>query len=153
MNKFLLAALPLLIAAPAFAAPQAVQLVSSAQVEKHVVTNGRDEVVLRKPDNVLPGDRIVFETNYRNTGAVAATRFVVTNPLPSAVAWTGDSSTGASVSVDGGKTYGALGGLTVKGTDGRARAAAAADVTHIRWTLASIAPGAAGSVKYRGVVR
>lgn len=150
----LIAAAPAPAPAPAPAqGPQGVQLQSNVQVEKRVVVGGRETIQLAKPTNVVPGERLVFETSYRNTGAAPATRFVVTNPVPGAVAWTGDGSAGVTASVDGGKNYGALNQLRVPGSNGQPRAATPADVTHLRWTLASIAPGAAGSVKYRGVVR
>lgn len=78
---------------------------------------------------------------------------MVTNPLPSAVALASDSASGTEVSVDGGKTWGQLGSLKVAGTEGTPRAATAADVTHVRWIIPSIAPGASGEVQYHGIVR
>lgn len=144
----------LLLAPLALAAgPQSVQLTSSVMVEKTVVVSGRDQIVLQPPGKVLPGDRLIFQTNYRNTAAQAATQFVVTNPIPAAVEWTGDATPGAVESIDGGRTYAPLAQLKVKGTNGAMRPAQPGDVTHIRWTMASIAPGSAGLVKYRGMVR
>lgn len=147
--------LSLLLLAPLVVAagPQNVQLSSSVMVEKISVVNGREQTVLEKPGKVLPGDKLVFQTEYRNTGPQAATQFVVTNPIPAAVAWTGDASPGAVESVDGGRSYAPLGQLKVKGVNGAMRPAQPSDVTHIRWTMASIAPGASGLVRYRGVVR
>jgi uncharacterized repeat protein (TIGR01451 family) len=135
------------------AGPQAVQLSSSVMVEKTVVVSGREQIVLQPPGKVLPGEKLIFQTNYRNTGAQAATQFVVTNPIPSAVEWTGEATPGAIESVDGGRSYAPLAQLKVKGTNGNVRPAQPGDVTHIRWTMASIAPGSAGLVKYRGMVR
>ncbi len=147
--------LSLLLLAPLVVAagPQNVQLSSSVMVEKISVVNGREQTVLEKPGKVLPGDKLVFQTDYRNTGPQPATQFVVTNPIPAAVAWTGDASPGAVESVDGGRSYAPLAQLKVKGSNGATRPAQPSDVTHIRWTMASIAPGASGLVRYRGVVR
>ncbi|MDB5678502.1 hypothetical protein [Sphingomonas bacterium] len=152
MNKYLmLLSAPMVLAATP--APQAVQLSSTVMVEKTVSVGGREQVELQKPTNVLPGDKLIFQTNYRNAGGQPATQFVVTNPVPAAVAWTGEATPGAVESVDGGRSYAPLSQLKVKGANGALRPAQPADVTHIRWTLASIAPGASGLVKYRGMVR
>jgi len=153
MNKYvvmLLAAPVMLAASPA---PQSVQLSSTVMAEKTVSVGGREQVELKTPGSVLPGDRLIFQTNYRNGGGQPAMQVVVTNPVPAAVAWTGEATPGAVESVDGGKTYAPFVQLKVKGADGALRPAQPADVTHIRWTLASIAPGASGLVKYRGMVR
>ena len=37
--------------------------------------------------------------------------------------------------MDAGKSWGALASLTVKGEDGKPRAAQGSDVTHVRWKL------------------
>ena len=147
MIRFLFAAA--LIAAPAYAAAPAVALSSDVKVER--VVGGQP--VLLAAAHVVPGDRLVFRNSYRNGGTTPATRFVVTNPVPAAVAWTGDASAGIEASVDGGRSFGALATLKVKGAGSQPRAAIPADVTHLRWTLASIAPGGAGQLSYRGVVR
>ena len=65
----------------------------------------------------------------------------------------------ATLVVDGGKSWGKLADLkvSVAGKDGAAatlRAAAAEDVTHVRWIFAKpIAPGAEGTISYRGMVK
>lgn len=147
---FLIATPALVAAAPAPA--QSVVLTSNVMAEKTTVVAGREQVALVKPDSVVPGDKLLFQTSFKNGGARPADRFVVTNPVPTGVAFTGESSVGVELSVDGGKSYGALSALTVKTPTGP-RAARATDVTHLRWTLATIAPGASGTLRYRGVVR
>ena len=72
---------------------------------------------------MLPGDKLVFTTRYTNSGPEAATDFVVTNPLPAPVKLAKVDS--FEVSVDGGKTFGALAALKATGTDGKSRAAEA----------------------------
>jgi uncharacterized repeat protein (TIGR01451 family) len=138
--------------APAPAASP-VTLKGDVMLEKTVTENGVSTVQLSEPKVVIPGDRLLFTTRYHNEGAQPVTNFVVTNPLPSAVALAADGATGNEVSVDGGKTWGELASLKVAGSEGAPRAATAADVTHIRWTIAKIAPGASGEVQYHGIVR
>lgn len=141
--------------APAFAqAPgqtQAVELTGDVKVVRQVTTAGKTSETLEEPGQVLPGDRLVFTTRYKNGGKDAATDFVVTNPLPAPVKLT--KVDGFDVSVDGGKTFGALAGLKATGAGGTPRAAELGDVTHVRWRVASIAPGASGEVRYFAEVR
>ena len=152
MIRTFIATTLLLAAAPAFAADQ-VALQSNVRVERTEMVNGRQQVVLKEPGTVVPGDKLLFQTSYKNAGSTPATRFVVTNPVPAAVAWTGEGTTGVEASVDGGRSFAPLAALKVKGTGGTPRAAGPADVTHLRWTLAVIATGATGQLSYRGVVR
>lgn len=130
-----------------------VQLQSKVLIEKTVMVGNREQTQVSNPDVVVPGDRLIFETAFRNSGARPVDNFVVTNPLPSGVAYAGQSSTGAELSVDGGRSWGQLPALKLRAADGSLRPARAADVTHLRWKLARIAPGAAGALRYRGVVR
>jgi uncharacterized repeat protein (TIGR01451 family) len=147
----------MLMVSPAFAVAQAaaspVTLKGDVMLEKSVTENGVTKVQLIEPKVVVPGDHLLFTTRYRNDGAQAVTNFVVTNPLPPAVALSSEGSPGTEVSVDDGKTWGQLGTLTVADGKGGQRAAAPGDVTHIRWTIAQIAPGGSGEVQYHGIVR
>ena len=102
---------------------------------------------------VVPGDRLIFRTNYQNNSAELVENFVVTNPLHSAVVLASDTPGEQQASVDGGKTFGQLSELTVVGDDGTSRAAQAADVTHLRWVLARLTPGEAGQITFYAIVR
>ena len=84
---------------------------------------------------------------------VPATNFTVTNPVPAAVIVTAESAAALVVSVDGGKAWGRLSALSVANGKGGRRPAQAADVTHVRWTIASIPPGGSGRVEYHALVR
>jgi uncharacterized repeat protein (TIGR01451 family) len=137
----------------ALAQTNAVKLAGEVKLEKVVVVNGAEKVTLVEPAVVVPGDRLLFSTRYENSGAQSAENVVVTNPLPSAVALANDSAAGLSVSVDGGKSFSQLASLTVADGKGGMRPAQAADVTHVRWVLATVAPGANGTLTYRAVVR
>ena len=152
--KILIALLTFLLPAVAQAAND-VALTSSVFVEKSVPqADGKSKLVLEEPRVVVPGDRLVFVLAYKNLGGKPATDFVVTNPLPGAVAYQGTGDAAAIVSIDGGKTWGPLASLKVRKPDGSARAAYPEDVTHVRWAMkAPIPVGAAGKLSFRGVVR
>lgn len=142
--------------APAAAiASNAVALNSDVMVERTSTdANGRPVVSLEEPRVVVPGDRLVFVIRYRNNGAQPAADFVITNPMPEAVAYQATDDVNARVSVDGGRSWGALSELSVNGADGTVRPARPEDVTHVRWVFAQpLASGQAGRLMYRGVVR
>jgi len=151
MKSFLTLA-AIFMPAAAMAAP-AVTIDSTAFVERTVQDASGKKTVLEPPKLVTPGDRVVFVLTYKNGGAQPATGFVINNPLPAAVSY--ESSDGAPpvVSVDGGKSWGALATLKITQPDGTMRPATPADVTHLRWTFATIAPGQSGKLSFRGVVK
>lgn len=157
--KPLLIAAALAIAAPAFAqsAPSDVSLTSKIFIAREVTDeSGKKSNKLFDPDKapVTPGEALVVMLEYRNGGTRPATNFVIDNPIPGAVSFTGVEQPWAVVSVDGGKTYGALAALKVKGADGALRPALPGDVTHVRWKIAQpIAPGAGGRVMFFGTVK
>lgn len=122
-------------------------------VETTVDDAGNETTQLVEPSVIVPGDRLIFGTDYANDGAEAVENFVVTNPLPSAVRLAPDADADLTVSVDGGANWGVLSALTVAAEDGSTRAAVHADVTHVRWTLASIAPGESGRLEYPAIIR
>lgn len=137
----------------ALAQTNAVQLAGEVKLEKVEVVDGAETVTLIEPAVVVPGDKLVFSTRYENSGAQSAENVVVTNPLPGAVVLASDSAAGLLVSVDGGKSFSQLVMLTVADGKGGLRPAQTTDVTHVRWVLASVAPGAKGTLIYRAIVR
>ena len=139
-------------AGTAFAA-DAVSLTSDMKVDRVVVTNGVKRHALVPATKVVPGDMLVFTTLYHNNTDKPVVKFVVVNPIPGAVRLADDGFGTFDVSVDGGKSWGKLAALTVTDGKGGQRAAQASDVTHLRWIVATIAPGAGGSLEYHGVVR
>jgi uncharacterized repeat protein (TIGR01451 family) len=152
--KIWLALFALLAPAMASAADN-VSLTSQVLVERTKPgADGKPVTVREEPGVVTPGDRLVVVLSYRNKGAQPATGFTLTNPIPASVAFTGTDDSSASVSVDGGKSWGSLATLKVKAADGTSRPAVAADVTHIRWSFAQpIVAGGAGELSFRGVVQ
>ena len=146
--------LALLLPGAALAQNQ-VALTSDVLVERTTTgPNGAARTALEAPGVVTPGDRLVFVLSYRNNAANPATDFVVTNPIPESVSYNGTESTGSVISVDGGRTWGALSALSVRNADGTSRPAALADVTHVRWRIAQPIPaGGSGELRFRGIVK
>lgn len=140
-------------AQPATAPASPIELVGDVRHDRVTVVDGQQKHELVEPRTVVPGDKLIFTTRYRNVGKAPVTNFVVTNPLPSAVAMTSDSAASLTVSVDGGKSWGPIAGLTVADGKGGRRAAQASDVTHIRWVIPTIQPGANGALTYQAIVR
>lgn len=132
-------------------AQDSVSLNGDVKVVRMVESNGATEQKLEEPTSVLPGDRLVFTTSYRNNSAEEVTDFVITNPLPGAVQLAEDGT--FNVSVDGGANFAPLAELTVADGEAGERAATVSDVTHVRWTLARLAAGEDGQVTYFAVVR
>ena len=137
----------------ALAAPATVSLDSTIKLDKVTTENGQARHELVAPQKVVPGNHLLFMTSYRNTGDKPVDNFVVTNPVPSAVALESAGADNFQVSVDGGKTWGKLAQLSVSPVGGSVRAAQAGDVTHVRWVIPMIAPGASGTLQYHAVVR
>lgn len=149
--------LPLLalFAATAAEAQSNVTLNNQVFVEHvRVDAQGRRSVTLDAPQVVTPGDHLVFVLTYHNGGQQPATGFAVTNPIPPAVAFERSDDASATVSVDGGLSWGALASLTVAQPDGTRRPATAADVTHVRWAFSQPIPaGGEGRLSFRGIVK
>lgn len=133
---------------------KAVELSGDVMVEKvQTDESGQTSTQLLPPSVVVPGDKLLFRTNYTNTSAETVTNFVVTNPLPSAVRLAPGEAADVEVSVDKGVTFGDLAELTVSDGEGGARAATEADVTHLRWTLAEIEAGETEQITFYAIVR
>ncbi len=156
--RILMLAVVLLAGAAATAAagdaPGGIELRATAEVEVPVAADDGAVTIHREPAvKVVPGDEVVYTMHYRNAADDAADDVVITNPLPAHMTLmrTGGLPPAVSLtfSVDGGRTFGALGRLEVSGQDGRPRPATAADCTHLRWNFTRpLAPGETGSVDY-----
>ncbi len=126
-----------------------VRFASDVFVERFVSAPGGGTArVLERADRLTPGDRVIFIVNW--TVARART-FTVTNPMPRAIAFQRSGDGDEEVSVDGGRSWGALGDLQIRDRDGHLRLASPEDVTHLRWTVP--ATRGSGQLTYRGVVR
>lgn len=150
----LLASVTMSASAPALAQAQAIELKGDVKLEKVMIDDGGERSVeLVEPETIVPGDKLIFGTEYSNNSADPVTNFVVTNPVPNAVRLANGAPADLTVSVDGGANWGQLAALSVEQADGTSRPAQHADVTHIRWTLASVAPGEKGRLEYPAIIR
>lgn len=141
-------------AAPVTAQEQPVRLEGDVKAVKVVTdADGAETTQLVEPTKIVPGDRLVFGTDYANGGSDAVENFDIRNALPAAVRLAPDAAADLTVSVDGGESWGTLADLSITDEDGATRAATHDDVTHVRWTIASIAPGENGRVEYPAIIR
>jgi uncharacterized repeat protein (TIGR01451 family) len=155
-----IAAAGLLIAAAVPAKAAGTLELTNAVFQEQEVT-GADGTAHRErvpADKVAPGSEVIYVITYHNTGKKPATDVVITNPVPKELAYQPELGPGPSiapeVSVDSGRTWGALASLAVTGADGKSRAAQGRDVTHVRWKLpAPVRAGEQGSVTYRAVLQ
>ena len=152
--------LTLLVAAAAggqvFANPLAIR--SIAEVESRSHTGGRETVKLVAADRVVPGDRVIYTLEVRNTGPTALDSPVVTHPVPEHMRYVADSAVGpgaeVTYSVDGGRSFERAENLKVPGADGRPRRAVAADYTDIRWQLKNtLKANSVAFVRFRALVK
>ena len=142
------------VTSPALAQEKAVALTGDVLLERTIVDgDGSQKTERVAPETIVPGDRLIFTTSYTNKGGETVTDFVVTSPLPAAVRLAPDAADDLVVSVDSGKTWGPLPTLNTTAADGKTRPATHEDVTHVRWTLASVAGGAAGTLEYPAIIR
>jgi hypothetical protein len=138
-HRAILATLAALAATPALA-EAAVALDSAVYVEHLQPGNVRN---LEPADRLNRGDRVVTVLNWRRTAGTGG--FVLVNPLPRTIAYQASAQDSEEVSVDGGRAWGRIGGLTI-GT----RIATPEDVTHVRWRVPA---GNSGRITYSGIVR
>ena len=150
-----------LLAQVAFAAPASAKphiVVSIAQAKEVVETKGGAQTRRMVPtQSASPGDVVEYVLTYANQGDEAATNAVVEDPIPKGTTYVSGSATGdgalLTFSADGGKSFAEPVKLTyeVRLPSGAVerRVATPAEYTHIRWTIAKLAPGAAGTVAFR----
>ena len=129
-----------------------------AEVEFRSREGGREVVKLIPADRVVPGDRVIYTLEVRNTAATELQAPTVTHPIPDHMRYIANSAVGpgaeVSYSVDGGHSFGQAEDLKVPGVDGRLRPAVAADYTHIRWQLKnSLRANSVAFVRFRALVK
>lgn len=138
-----------------------------AQAAGTLVLDGAvyQEVEVRSPDGtvatrrvpaakVVPGGEVVYEITYANNGDAPVTNVAIDNPVPPQLIFVAEEGAPlTAVSVDGGQAYGQLTELSVAMADGQMRAAMPADVTHLRWVLGEVGPGASGKVAFKARVK
>ncbi len=154
------AALALTLAALAAAQVpgSALAIRSIAEVEARSLVAGKEVVKLIPADRVVPGDRVIYTLEVRNTGATALDAPIVTHPVPEHMRYIADTAVGPGAdvrySVDGGHTFRRAEDLQVLGVEGRPRPAVAADYTDIRWQLKnSLKANSVVFVRFRALVK
>lgn len=150
------ATLFLVVVAPA-AAQGTGALTSKIELEKSMPASEGQPVrtTYVTPDVVVPGDRVRITLTFTNSGVAPAAGVNLVNPIPAGLIFDDTADTaGFAVSVDGGKSFGALAALAVGATNAAPRPAAAADVTHVRWQWPdAIGPGGTRTVAFFGRVQ
>jgi uncharacterized repeat protein (TIGR01451 family) len=147
--------------APIAAAQEAVgplAIKAIAEVESRSTEGDRELVKLVPAERVVPGDRVIYTLEVRNTTATALQTPTVIHPVPDHMRYIADSAVGpgaeVSYSVDGGHSFGPAEDLKVLGVDGQLRPAVAADYTHIRWQLKnSLRANSVAFVRFRALVK
>lgn len=135
----------------AHAAP--VTVANTVYVEREVTNaNGSSARVLEPAQTLRRGDRLVYVVSWRAPQA-RGEHLTITNPLPRAIAYERSADGDEDVSIDGGRSWGKLGGLRVR--DGLEwRYATPEDVTHIRWKVPpQLALAGSGRLTWSGIVR
>ena len=103
---------------------------------------------------IVPGDRVLYTTTFKNNGDKASDNIVITNPIPKNTRYLGGTAKGENCvitySVDNGKSWGSEASLKVALKDGTARDAQASDYTNIRWEYRrSLQPTEAKAVSFQ----
>lgn len=157
---FLTLAVPLAPAMAQEAAPTAAVAEPKVSLESDVLAivestdeTGNVATSLVEPTEYTPGTKLSFGMKFSNGGSVPATNVTGTNPLNAAVRLAPDADPALVVSVDGGVTFGILETLSVATESEGSRTATHSDVTHVRWTIASIAPGESGRISFPVIIR
>jgi uncharacterized repeat protein (TIGR01451 family) len=139
--------------------PAAAQGTLTSKVELEKLTSASPGQPAAKsytsPDVVVPGDRVRITLMFTNGGAAPAADVKIVNPIPEGLVFDGTSDPkDFTVSVDGGKTFGAIEMLTVSVAGAAARPANVVDVTHVRWFWSTPIPvGTSRAVAFFGKVK
>ena len=115
--------------------------------------NGQAMTKLVAAEEFTTGTKLSFGMIYSNAGTQSAANVTGTSPINPAVRLAPDADPDLIVSVDDGATFGTLSTRFVTTPSQGTRAATHADVTHVRWTIASIAPGESGRIAFPVIIR
>ncbi len=138
-----------------------VKVSMTAEKQVTVVENGKTLVKRVTADTVESGQSLFYTLTVTNQGDEKAANVVLNNPLPEGTLYVANSAYGEGTkivfSADGGQRYDLPHRLTVevKQADGSVekRIAAPEEYTHIRWTIAEVAPGTTVTLGYRTTVK
>jgi len=148
------AVLAIALAAPAFAAGPITVDTKVMTEKRSTATDGTTRIGLVPVTKIVPGDAVVYQIAYQNTGKQPISDFVLSNPLPAQVEYRGaaNGSPTPDLSVDG-ASFGPLAALRVKTATGF-RPATNSDVTIVRWRLSQpVAAGGKGQMSFQAVLK
>ena len=135
-----------MFAATVASAQSLVQIDREVFVERSLERDGRTQRLLEPADTLQSGDTVVLMLAWRSPQDKP---FTVSSRVPRSLAFRASGGDQPEVSVDGGRNWGTLAELRVRG-----RPATSTDVTHVRWDVDN--PRAArgrGVFTYSAVVR
>ena len=148
-----LAALSLSSFAGALSATQTIEK------EKTVInTDGTTQIIRTAADTVVPGETVVYTLNFVNDDSSAADNLVLTMPVPEQVTYNEGSADRAGTvvvySADSGQSFASRQATMVMTAAGDVRAAGAADITHVRWTIPGpVAAGETGQLSFTATLK
>tara|TARA_B100000749_G_scaffold221696_1_gene176812 strand:+ start:832 stop:1272 length:441 start_codon:yes stop_codon:yes gene_type:complete len=123
-----------------------VQIDREVFVERLQQRDGRTQRSLEPADMLESGDTVVLMLAWRSPQDKP---FTISSRVPRSLAFRASGGDQPEVSVDGGRNWGKLAELSVRG-----RPAASTDVTHVRWDVANPrAMRGRGVLTYSAVVR
>jgi len=135
----------LIIGPTCLAAPDPISIKAIAEVEHSSQSQGRETTKLIPADRVVSGDTVIYTLEVRNTAPTSVPRPVVTYAVPEHMTYMPESAVGpgteVTYSIDAGRSFDAPENLRIQDPGGQARAATAADYTHIRWQLKNALKG------------
>jgi uncharacterized repeat protein (TIGR01451 family) len=135
----------LIIGPTCLAAPDPISIKAIAEVEHLSQSQGRETTKLIPADRVVSGDTVIYTLEVRNTAPISVRRPVVTYAVPEHMTYMPESAVGpgteVTYSIDAGRSFDAPENLRIQDPGGQARAATAADYTHIRWQLKNALKG------------
>ena len=135
----------LIIGPTCLAAPDPISIKAIAEVEHSSQSQGRETTKLIPAERVVSGDTVIYTLEVRNTAPTSVRRPVVTYAVPEHMTYMPESAVGpgteVTYSIDAGRSFDAPENLRIQDPGGQARAATAADYTHIRWQLKNALKG------------
>ena len=130
-------------------------ILRQVEVENEKGEKGIDLVPVEK---AVPGEELIIQVSYTNSGSKPAENIVIVNPVPDQMIYVAGSATGdvtlATFSTDGGKTFDLPEKLTFTDEEGNEKPAPAELYTHIRFRrIDALAPGQTDTVFFHAVLK